>query len=132
MIHDLIYLLNETGLPPGDSSTVHIYTQTIHKMIQNKYIEQHKNFGRARAVPLLCRVYPGICLTTEEKAQKNLSWGSRRVTAGTMKIHKHTIRRTCEQCKHSKQADSKLLTPMNMFIIPLNRVAEWRKTQPYL
>jgi len=25
------------------------------------------------AVPLLCKFYAGICLTTEEKAQKNLS-----------------------------------------------------------
>ena len=27
----------------------------------------------------LCKFYPGICLTTEEKARKNLSQGSRRV-----------------------------------------------------
>jgi hypothetical protein len=26
-----------------------------------------------RAVPRLCELYPGICLTTEEKARKNLS-----------------------------------------------------------
>jgi hypothetical protein len=26
-----------------------------------------------RAVPRLCELYPGICLTTEEKAWKNLS-----------------------------------------------------------
>jgi len=45
-----------------------------------------------RAVPRLCWLYPGICLTTEEKARKNLSQGSRRGLAGTMKIHKHTIR----------------------------------------
>ena len=35
-----------------------------------------------RAVPRLCEFYPGICLTTEEKARKNLSQGSRRVTDG--------------------------------------------------
>jgi len=28
---------------------------------------------RVRTVPLLCEFYPGICFTTEEKAQKNLS-----------------------------------------------------------
>jgi hypothetical protein len=28
------------------------------------------------AVPRLCGFYPGICLTTEEKARKNLSQGS--------------------------------------------------------
>jgi len=71
-IYDMIYLLTAIGLTPGVSSTVHIYTQTIHRMTQNKqYIEQHKNFGRVRAVPRLCGLYPDICLTTEEKAQKN-------------------------------------------------------------
>jgi hypothetical protein len=29
--------------------------------------------GRVRAAPRLCELYPGICLTTEEKAGKNLS-----------------------------------------------------------
>jgi len=44
------------------------------------------------AVPRFCGFYPGICLTTEEKARKNLSQGSRRAPAGTMKMHKHAIR----------------------------------------
>jgi len=29
--HDMIYLLTAIGLTPGGSSTVHIYTQTIHR-----------------------------------------------------------------------------------------------------
>jgi len=74
----MIYLSTAIGLPPGGSSTVHIYTQTIHRTTQNKqYIEQHKRFGRVRAVPRLVELYPGICLTTEEKARKTLSQGSR-------------------------------------------------------
>ena len=79
----MIYLLTAIGLSPGGRSTVHIYTQTIHRTIQNKqYIEQHNNFGRVRAVPLLGQLYPGICLTTEEKARKNLSqMGTNQVTA---------------------------------------------------
>jgi hypothetical protein len=75
---------------------MHIYTQTIHRTEQNKqyieqhknrqYTEQHKNIGSlVRAAPQLCGFNPGICLTTEEKARKNLSQGSRRVPAGTMK-----------------------------------------------
>ena len=36
-------------------------------------------------MPRLCEVYPGIFLTTEEKAQKNLKQGSRRMPVGTMK-----------------------------------------------
>jgi len=41
--------------------------------------------GRMRAVNRLCELCPGICLTPEEKARKNLSQGSRRVPVGTMK-----------------------------------------------
>jgi hypothetical protein len=76
--YDVIYLLTAVGLTPrGSSSTVHIYTQTIHRTTQNKqYIEQHKNFGRVRAVPRLGELYPGICLTAEEKTRNNLSQGS--------------------------------------------------------
>jgi len=81
----MIYLLTAIGLPHGSSSTVHIYTQTIHRKTQNKqYMEQHKNFGRVRAVPRLCGLYPGICITTYEKAWETLSQGSRRLPAGTM------------------------------------------------
>ena len=36
-------------------------------------------------MPHLCKLYPGIYLTTEEKARKNLSQGSRRVPVGMMK-----------------------------------------------
>jgi hypothetical protein len=31
---DLIYLLTAIGLTPGGSSTVHIYTQTVHRTTQ--------------------------------------------------------------------------------------------------
>jgi len=34
MIYDMIYLLTAIGLTPGGSSTVHIYTQTIHRTTQ--------------------------------------------------------------------------------------------------
>jgi hypothetical protein len=74
----MIYLLTANGLSPGGRNTVHIYTQAIHRTIQNKqYIEQHNNFGRVWAVPRLGELYPGICLTTEEKPRENLSHGSR-------------------------------------------------------
>jgi len=79
---------------------IHIYTQTKHHTTQNKqYIEQHNNFGRVRAVPRLCGLYPGICLTTEEKARKNLSQGSRRVPAGTAaEVHLRTVFSTVTCC----------------------------------
>jgi len=65
----MIYFINCNWVSPGGSSTVHIYTQTIHRTTQQ--------FGRVRAVTRLGELYPGICLTTEEKARKNLSQGSR-------------------------------------------------------
>ena len=87
--YDTIYL-TEIGLPPGGSSTVHIYTQTIHRTTHNKqYIEQHKHFGRVRAVARLGELYPGICLTTEEKAWKNLSQDSQ-----TIRIHRPNNKNT--------------------------------------
>ena len=86
-LHDMIYLLTAIELPPGGSSTVHIYTKTIHRTTQNtQYVEQHKNFGTVRAVTRLCELYPGICLTFEEKARKNLIQGGR-----TIRIRGHII-----------------------------------------
>ena len=32
--YDMIYSITEIGLTPGGNSTVHIYTQTIHRAIQ--------------------------------------------------------------------------------------------------
>ena len=37
-----MYLLNAIGYPPGGSSTVHIYTQTIHRTTQNKRCIEQK------------------------------------------------------------------------------------------
>jgi len=58
-IYDMIYLLTAIGLSPGGSSTVHIYTQTVHRTTQNKQyfrtIQQlWKSAGRApswRVIP---------------------------------------------------------------------------------
>jgi len=35
-----------------------------------------------RAAPHLCEFYPGICLTTEEKARTNLSQGKKNLSQG--------------------------------------------------
>jgi hypothetical protein len=60
------------------------FTRKQYRTTQNKqYIEQHKNkqykYRRVRAVPRLCKLYPGICLATEEKAWKNFGQGSRTI-----------------------------------------------------
>ena len=77
MTYDMIYLLTAIGLSPGGNSTVHIYTQTTQNDTKQTIHRKTQQFGRVRAVPRLGELYPGICLTTEEKARKNLSQGSR-------------------------------------------------------
>ena len=48
--------------------SVHIYTQTIYRTTQiTNNVEE-------------CEFYPGICLTTEEKARKNLSQGKKNLS----------------------------------------------------
>jgi len=50
---NMIYLLTAIGLSHGGSSTVHIYTQTIHRTTKNKqYIEQHNNLGKCGPCPV--------------------------------------------------------------------------------
>ena len=87
--YDKIYLLTAIGLTPGGSSTAHIYTHTIYRTTQLTQTihrtTQLTNWEECGPCPHLCESYPGICLTTEEKAQKNLCQGSRRMPVGTMK-----------------------------------------------
>jgi len=40
----MIYLLTAIGLTPGGSSTVHIYTQTLHRTTQWKRIIQNRTY----------------------------------------------------------------------------------------
>jgi len=63
-------------------------------------------------MPRLCEVYPGICLTTEEKARKNLSQGSRRMPVGkeyteqSILVNKNTISLGGQQKGHETDYSS--------------------------
>jgi len=72
-------------------------------------------------VPHLCKVYPGICLTIEEKAQKNLSQGSLRIPGGMMKTEytEHSIQ-TIRIHKHNNK---------NIYLTELNKSIQ--NIQPY-
>jgi hypothetical protein len=71
IIYDMIYLLTAIGLPPGGSSTVHIYTQTIHRTTQNKqYIEQHNNLRECGPCPVLARFTMAFALQLRKKHEK--------------------------------------------------------------
>jgi hypothetical protein len=71
---------------------VHIYTQTIHRTTQIT-TQQHKYklICRVRAVPCLCEFYPGICLTTEEKARKNLRQGKKNLSQVKKNLSQSTV-----------------------------------------
>jgi hypothetical protein len=44
-----------------------------------------------RAVLRLCEFYPGICITTEEKAQKNLSQGKKNLSQVKKNLSQGTV-----------------------------------------
>ena len=69
--YDMLYLLTAIGLPPGGSSTVHIYTQTIHRTTQNKqYTEQHNNLGECGPCPVLASYTLAFALQLRKKHGK--------------------------------------------------------------
>jgi hypothetical protein len=59
-------------LTPGGSNTVHIYKQTVHRIQRTEHTTIKIKILEVRAVPRLCELCPGICLTTVEKARKTL------------------------------------------------------------
>ena len=69
---EMIYLLTAIGLTPGGSSTVHIYTQTVHRMTQNKqYIEEHNNLCECGPCPVLARFTLEFALQRRKKFYKH-------------------------------------------------------------
>ena len=69
--NDMIHLLTAIGLSPGGSSTLHIYTKTVHRTTQNKQdIEQHNNFGECGPCPVLARFTLAFVLQLRRKHGK--------------------------------------------------------------
>jgi len=67
----MIHLLTAIGLSRGGSSTLHIYTQTIHRTTQNKqYIEQHSSLGKCRLCPILASYILAFALQLRKKHGK--------------------------------------------------------------
>jgi hypothetical protein len=65
-IYIYIYVFNRNWVDTWWQRYITHFTQTVH-------IIQRKENWEVRALPRLCGLYPGICLTTEEKARTNLS-----------------------------------------------------------
>ena len=67
----MIYSLTAIGLSLGGSSTVHIYTKTVHRTTQNKqYIEQHNNLEECGPCPVLARFTLAFALQLRKKHGK--------------------------------------------------------------
>jgi uncharacterized integral membrane protein len=65
-----IYLLTAIGLTPGGSSTVHIYTQTIHRT------KQLTKWEESGPCPFFVRYNPAFALQMRKKHGKNLICGN--------------------------------------------------------
>jgi hypothetical protein len=60
-------------------------------------------------VPRLCEFYPGICLTTEEKARINYSLGKKNLSQGKKNLSR--VKKTLSQVK-------KTLSQSTVYILP--------------
>jgi len=75
----MIYLLTAIELSLGGST--HLHTNNTQNNTNNN------ECGRVRAVPRLCDFYPGVCLTTEEKARET----SVRVRKTSVRLRKTSV-----------------------------------------
>jgi len=67
----MIYLLTAIGLTPGGSSTVHIYTPTVHITTQNKQcIEERNNLWECGPCPVLAAFTLAFALLLRKKHGK--------------------------------------------------------------
>ena len=83
MIRYDIYLLTAIVLTPGGCSTVHIYTQTIHRTTQNKqFLEQQKILEECGPCPILANYTLAFASQLRKKHGKTSSQGSQ-----TIRIH---------------------------------------------
>jgi len=79
----MIYLLTAVGLTPGGSSTVHIYTQSVHRTTQNKqYIEERNNLWECGLCPVLARFTLAFALQLRKKH------GKTSVRVAALRIHR--------------------------------------------
>jgi len=67
MIYDMIYLSTATGLTPSGSSTVHIYTQTIHRTTQITQKTQITNWEECGPCPVFASFTLAFALKLRKK-----------------------------------------------------------------
>jgi hypothetical protein len=81
----LIYLLTAIGLSPGGST--HLHTNNTQNNTNNNGTKQiTTNVEECGPCPVFASFYPGICLTTEEKARKKNSQGKKNFSQVTKNL----------------------------------------------
>jgi hypothetical protein len=88
--------------------STHLHTNSTQNDKNKHYIEQYKNIWKSEGRAPSLRVIPWHLHFNRGKPRKNLSQCSRRVPAGTMKIHNRTIRIYRHNNKNTK------ITVLNM------------------
>ena len=81
----MVYLLTAVGLTPGGSSTVHIYTQTIHRTAQLIWEERgpcpvFASYTLAFALQLRRKKHGKTSVSKNRKIQRNLPISEEQVT----------------------------------------------------
>ena len=71
------------------------------------------------AVPRFCEFYPDICLTTEEKARKNLSQGKKNLSQGNKNLSQG--KKNLSQGKKNLSQGKKNLSHSTVYILPKTR-----------
>ena len=88
----MVYIFNCKWVDTRWQQYSYIYTQTVHRIQRTKHTQESQNVKcEVLAVPRLCELYPSICLTTDEKARKNLSQGTIQEQLGTIQEQLGTI-----------------------------------------
>jgi len=103
----LVYWLTAIGLTPGGSSTVHIYTQTIHTTQSTHTIHRTEltNWEECGPCPVFASYILVFALQLWGKHGKNFIQGSRRMPVGTMKtiyMEKQCITKRCQNINQSE------------------------------
>ena len=76
-------------------------------------------------MPRLCEFYSGICLTTEEKARKNLSQGKKILSNFFFYFFKFIISLRGGRCDFSPRASKKLAKPLLRYVVQRSTLSHY-------
>jgi hypothetical protein len=90
--------------------STHLHTNSTQNTENGTYRTINKNKREVRAVPRLCELYPGICLTTEGKARKT----SVRVVENCPDIPVAVVQYTFTHKQYTEQLNGREYTEWNI------------------